>query len=184
MRDALLTIETGHFIGNIFEPSVGRTRLEFEIATGMTTSFRNKLRFTDYLLPTTDTSVFTLRFNKSVAKRIFVFAKQTYVDGRGDFDCRAFLGYAMGWDAEISTATQRIYQGPYVGPDETQNGKPYLIVQKDGGVTPHALLGIDQPSKSLSVVGYESPLIIANNGDLLKAFGGIALMEIQATTEF
>lgn len=184
MRERVLSVETGHFTGNIFEPSVGRTRLEFEIATGMAVSRRNKLSFTEYMLPTINSSEVTLKLQKSVAKRIFTFARQTYVNGRGDFDCRAFLGYAMGWDAEITTATQRTYQGPYVGPDETQNGKPYLIVQKDNGVTPHALLGIDLPSKSLSVVGYESPLIIADNRDLLKAFGGFALMEIQATTKF
>jgi len=57
----------------------------------------------------------------------------------------------------------------------------YLILYRNetGGATPHAVIGIDQPGMSLGVAGYEQPLVIANNADLLRVFGGFALLEVK-----
>lgn len=159
-------------------PGVGSTQLEFDAVTGLQLPSTAPLDFTHFSLPTSGEDVYRLSMLASIAQKVYEFSKATFVDGRGQFDCRAFLGYVMGWDAEITTGVRRNYYGKFVGPEETHNSLPYLLAQKGEDVTPHAVLGIDQGGKSLSVVGLEYPLIIADNASLLRAFGCYALLEV------
>lgn len=65
----------------------------------------------------------------------------------------------MGWDLDISPGIERAYYGKEVKPKKTRKGLPYLIAPRDNCIT-HAVLGIDQTGKSLSVAGFECPLVL------------------------
>jgi hypothetical protein len=178
MSETLLTLETGRFNGSMHQPGVGTSYLEFDVVKGLQLPHTAPLEFVHYSLPNVGNDIQQLSLPEDTAKKIYDFSETTYVHGTGDFDCRAFLGYVMGWDTKITTGVPRACRGDYVGPADTKNNLPYFISQEDGGMSPHAVLGIEQPGKSLSVAGFEYSLIIADNADLLRVFGGFALIEV------
>lgn len=178
MPSVSLSLETSRFSGHMHHPAVGTTYLEFDVIKGIQLPNTAPLTFVHHLLPTTGNDIQQLSLSESTAKKVYDFSEATYVKGRGNFDCRAFLGYVMGWDRNITQGVYRSYYGDYVGPADTKSDLPYLMPHEDGGLSQHAVLGIEQPGKSLSVAGYESSLIIADNTGLLRAFGGFALLEV------
>lgn len=164
-------------------PGVGTSSIGFEVVKSMRLPSTTPLEFTHFSPPTIRTTLHELEIPETIAKNIYSFSDATYVHGRGNFDCRAFLGYVMGWDSDITLGVCRTYLGNYVSPQNTRNGIPYIVSQVDGGTVPHSVLGIGQSGKSLSVAGVESPLVIADNADLLRVFGGFALLEVTDTRE-
>lgn len=120
-----------------------------------------------------------LTFTEDIAKRIFDFCERTYVNGEGGFDCHGFLAYAMGRTRDVVRGSKWNCYGSYVQPEDTISGLPYLIAQEEDGEPPHSVLGAEQTGRGLSVASTEGPLIIADNADLLKAFGGFALLEVE-----
>ena len=91
----------------------------------------------------------------------------------------------MGWDDAVTVGKPRNYFGGRVDPEDTKPGLPYMIPRdpQAGVGVAHAFFGHDQPGKSLSVISYESPLVIADNAQLMQAFGGAALLEITHSEE-
>ena len=185
MTEILATLRTGRYSGSMHQPGVGTTHLEFDVVNGLQLAGTTPLDFTHFSLPSSGEHIHRLSLPEQIARKIHAFSETTYVNGRGGFNCRAFLGYVMGWDADIKIGADahRAYHGNYVSPTNTRSSLPYLIGQEDGGITQHAVLGIEEPGMSLSVAGHECPLIIANNSDLLRAFGGTAMLEVTSIAD-
>jgi len=179
MSEISILLRTGKFSGDMHQPGVGISKLEFDVVKGIRFPNRAALNFNHFSLPNQGDSTTALTLPEDVVNRIYSFSEDHFVNGKGSFDCRSFLGYVAGWDTEAATGVVRAYHGNYVRAADTKNGLPYLVSQRDGGATPHAVIGIDQPGMSLGVAGYEQPLVIANNADLLRVFGGFALLEVK-----
>jgi hypothetical protein len=174
---------TGQYQGEMHQPGVGTTELNVDIVNGIRMSGRRDLIFRHFLFDAPGDDLHKVNLPQEIAERIYDFSERKYVNGSGDFDCHGFIGYVMGWDCDIVAGANRIYNGTFVEADQTEAGIPYLISNGDGGESPHAVLGIDQPGKSLSAGGYECPLIIAENEQLLRAFGGTALLRVSSIEE-
>jgi hypothetical protein len=177
MKEVAVLLRTGKYCGYLEQPEVGITQIKFDVVNELRLPGAEWLKFAYFSLPNEGNKAQKLMLLEDIAKRIYDFSQATFVNGRGNFDCRAFLGRIMGWDADISPGVEKLYSGHYVQPSQTKNCLPYLISPKDNCIT-HAVLGIDRPGKSLSVAGVEGPLVIAKNTDLLRAFGGIAMFEV------
>ncbi|PLS82066.1 hypothetical protein CYG49_00320 [Candidatus Saccharibacteria bacterium] len=183
MSEVTVSLRTGHYAGEMHQPGVGTSKLEFEVVKGLQLPGSTPLEFEHHMLPNEGDSAIELALPEEMALKLSAFSEACFVEGRGDFDCRAFLGYVMGWDKTIKTNTNKNYMGNQLSASETKAGLPYLIMQSDAALTPHAMMGIDQPGQSLGVMGFECSMGIANNNDLVRAFGGVALLEVTKVEE-
>ncbi len=182
MKEVTVLLQTGRYHGFLDQPEVGITRLKFDVVNGLRLPNTDPLQFSHFSLPNEGSVTQRLSLPEDMAKKIYDFSEETFVNGRGNFDCRAFLGRVMGWDVDISPGVQRNYFGRYVKPKRTCNSLPYLIAPNDSSIT-HAVLGIDKPGKSLGVAGFECPLVIAKNTDLLRSFGSVAMFEVKGVED-
>lgn len=198
---ALVGFQVQYASGYKDEPGVGKTHVTYQMVTGLRIPDRPTLRFIhhQYLslgkLPSP--KIVFLPFPQDMADRLYEFANEVFVNGRDRFNCFTFLSFLMGWidtiEPTISVTTRTTngieYQGSR-GPDvisklqvvqatkpnATKELTPYLV-SRNQSVYPHALLGIG-PDKNLAVAGPNQPLVIADNAMVLKAFGGVELLEV------
>jgi hypothetical protein len=177
MNELDVSLHTGRFRGYLNQPEGEFTKIKFDVVKSLKLPNTDPLFLTHFTLPNTGDKMQRLSLSEDLAKRIYDFSEETFVNGRGGFDCRTFLGYVMGWDADISPGIERSYSGYHVKPKDTQNNLPYIMAAEDEHIA-HAVLGIDQPGKSLSVGGFECPLIVARNKDLYRVFGSRVMLEV------
>jgi hypothetical protein len=122
-----------------------------------------------------------IRLPESMAQRLLDFCEVKYIRGlfRGgrDFDCKDLLHFLVGWEGSMRSRANTGYTGTLIDPEKITPAQPYAVVATDESF-PHTFLGIDEPAHGICVAGYESPLIIAQSNDIVRAFGGCALLQI------
>jgi hypothetical protein len=179
MKKVETLLFTQHHETEMHQPGVGSTRLGFEAVKGIQLPNTAPRIFSHYLFDSSGAETAErIQLPEEKAERLLKFSDDHFVDGKGDFDCRAFLHFIEGWEDEVKTGVPKLYYGSSVRPEDTLPAEPYVVEAK--GPTPHAMLGIDRPSHSLSVAGYEHSLIVAENMKLVRAFGGTALCHVDA----
>ena len=185
MSEITISLETPDFSGLLETPGVREVPVAFKVVTGLQLPDSSPLLFKHYIPEVSGVSYDTITLPEAKAQRVANFALAHFVHGARDFDCRSFMGYVMGWDDAVTVGKPRNYFGGRVDPEDTKPGLPYMIPRdpQAGVGVAHAFFGHDQPGKSLSVISYESPLVIADNAQLMQAFGGAALLEITHSEE-
>jgi hypothetical protein len=181
MKEVEAHLFTQHYEAEMYQPVVGTTQLGYEVVRGIQLPRTTPRIFSHYLFRSTGAETTEkIRLPKEKAERLLKFSDDHFVNGKGGFDCRAFLHFIEGWEDEVKPGVSKLYYGSTARPEDTLPAEPYVVDAGANEPTPHALLGIDRPGHSLSVAGYEHSLIIAENKKLIQAFGGTALYHVDS----
>lgn len=173
-----VSFKTGYCKVSLRREGVGSSSIGVRVVTGIQIADSEPSIFRYFGLPSRNEEWLTLSLPEEMSARVGRFCDASFVRGEGEFDCRSFLGYVMGWDVEPAAGVERRYLGTYVSAQETKPDRPYLMSSQDKGDIRHAVLGIERPGESLGVLHYERPLVIARNIDLLQAFGSTTMLEV------
>lgn len=170
--------------GHIDVDGVGDTKVDMEVVVGLQLANQSPITFRHGVLGGGGKSQEVMDLPTAMANRLKAFCQQHYVDRIVTFDCQSLVCHLMGWDGG-STKNRRSmsFSGHACQPNELVTGKPYAILPKrEGDVTPHYMLGIPRKGYSLGVAGTNEPLLIASNKDLLRAYNGQTIIEIEKIT--
>src|SRR5215207_2544052 len=125
MSETSIMLTTCPYTGEMHESGVGTTKLDVDVVNGIRMTGRKDLIFTHFLFDAPGDELHKLSLPQDQAERIYDFSEQTYVHGKGEFDCHGFLGYVLGWETDINAGARRDFFGTFVETSESESGVPY-----------------------------------------------------------